>query len=633
MRIMHKILHPQRRNAIVYLDNVLIFSQTLAEHKAHVEGVLQVLRNARLRLSEAKCVFGTLETSFVGFRVNKHGIHTEEKKVRAVQYWPTPRTPTELRSFLGLAGYYRKFVPKFAHQAHLLYDLAVKPKNDYMWTSRHREQFGDLKQELISALVLATLDPERDFILQTDASDTAIAGVLAQKQLFEGRLVERPLGYFSRKLHAVELRYPEYDLQLLAISANLEHWACYVYGRKCTTIYTDHPSLQHILVQNKLTSRQWCHLDKLQQHTYGVKYFPGVANVVADALSRIAYTQGGQSEVKQPKADPQHLNIVEMRVSASTEWLNNVRNGYAEDAIFGPVLQYLSNTNEKEKKKASSKQTRRIQERAKSYTLEEGLLFHKPSGGKLCIPKSMRADVVREAHDAILGGGHSGIAKTAAVVGSQYYWPKLTDSIAEWIAGCDICHRIKHKNARPYGLLQPLPIPLKRAERVNIDFVTKLPTSEAGHDAVATITDPLTMQARWIPVKGAYLTAEKFATAFINGYVRSWGLPVSILSDRDTRFTSGFWQSLCSQLGIRLRMSTAYHPQLDGQVEKANATQETLLKAYIAQLKSPEQWSHLLPLAEFTYNAAKHKAIGMSPFEADIRYIPRLPLNVLASGP
>ena len=172
----------------------------------------------------------------------------------------------ELRSFLGLAGYYRKFVPKFAHQAHLLYDLAVKPKNDYMWTSRHREQFGDLKQELISALVLATLDPERDFILQTDASDTAIAGVLAQKQLFEGRLVERPLGYFSRKLHAVELRYPAYDRELLVISANLEHWACYVHGRKRTTIYMDHVSLQHILVQNKLTSRQWCHLDRLQQH-------------------------------------------------------------------------------------------------------------------------------------------------------------------------------------------------------------------------------------------------------------------------------------------------------------------------------------------------------------------------------
>jgi len=165
MRMMHKILHSHRRNAIVYLDDVLIFSGTLAEHKAHVEGVLQALRNTHLRLSEAKCVVGTRETSFVVFRVNKHGIHTEEKKVRAVQDWPTPRTPTELRSFLGLAGSYRKFVPKFAHRAHLLYDLATKPRNDYMWTSRHGEQFGDLKQALISAPVLATLDAEGDFIL------------------------------------------------------------------------------------------------------------------------------------------------------------------------------------------------------------------------------------------------------------------------------------------------------------------------------------------------------------------------------------------------------------------------------------------------------------------------------------
>jgi len=305
MPMMHKILHPHRRNAIVYLDDVLIFSGTLAEHKAHVKGVLQALRNACLRLSEAKCVFGTLETSFVGFRVNKHGIHTEEKKVRAVQNWPTPRMPTELRSFLGLAGYYRKFVPKFAHRAHLLYDLAAKPRNDYTWTSRHGEQFGDLKQALISAPVLAMLDPEGDFILRTDTSDTAIGGVLAQKQLFEGRLVERPLGYFSRKLHAVESRYPAYDRELLAISANLEHCASCVHGRKRTTNYTDHTSLQHILAQNKLTSRQWRHLDRLQQHDYEVKYFPGAANVVADALSRIAYTQVGQSEVEQPKkADP-----------------------------------------------------------------------------------------------------------------------------------------------------------------------------------------------------------------------------------------------------------------------------------------------------------------------------------------
>ena len=143
-------------------------------------------------------------------------------------------------------------------------------------------------------------------------------------------------------------------------------------------------------------------------------------------------------------------------------------------------------------------------------------------------------DVIQEAHDAILGGGHSGIVKTAAVVGSRYYWPKMTDSVAEWIARCDVCHRIKYKNARPNGLLQTQPIPLKRVERVNIDFVTKLPTSEASYDTVATIIDPLMKSARWIPVRKAELTAEKFTMAFIDSYVRSRGLPVSIVFDWDT---------------------------------------------------------------------------------------------------
>jgi len=217
MRLMHQILRPHRRHAIVYLDDVLIISKTLAEHKAHVDAVLQAIHRARLRLSDPKCIFGALETSFVGFKVNRYGIHTEEKKVAAVREWPVPHSPSALRSFLGLAGYYRKFVTKFAHRANLLYDLATKPKDEYHWKSEHQLQFKDLKQALTSAPVLATLDPDANFILRTDASDTVIGGVLAQKQLFEGKMVERPLGFFSRKLHAVEGRYPAYDLSMLHI--------------------------------------------------------------------------------------------------------------------------------------------------------------------------------------------------------------------------------------------------------------------------------------------------------------------------------------------------------------------------------------------------------------------------------
>jgi len=453
MRMMHKILHPHRRNTIVYLDDVLIFSRTLAEHKVHVEAVLHSLRRARLRLSEQKCVFGTLETSFVGFRVDRHGIHTEEKKVKAVRDWTTPHSPLALRGFFELAGYYRKFVSKFAHRAHLLHDLAAKSKDEFTWTERHQMQFDDLKRALTTAPVLATRDPVADYILRTDASDTAIGGVLAQKQLFEGRMVERPLGYFSRKLHAVEARYPAYDRELLAISTNLAHWACYVHGHKRTVIYTDHAALQHILGQNKLTSRQWRHLDKLQQHDYEIKYYPGAANVVADALSRIAYTQSAIPH-------DERLNSVELQITASMEWLEDVGKGYTHDVVFGPVLDHLQSVDTGEvTTKLNTKTTRRVRERAKSYILENGLLYHRPSGGKLCIPKSLRADVIREAHDAILGGGHIGAEKTMAAVTARYHWPRMTESISEWVAGCDVCHRIKHKNSRPYGLLQALPVP------------------------------------------------------------------------------------------------------------------------------------------------------------------------------
>ena len=186
---------------------------------------------------------------------------------------------------------------------------------------------------------------------------------------------------------------------------------------------------------------------------------------MADTLSRIAYMQDEQLKVYL-----QYLHVIKMWVSASIEWLNDVRKGYGEETIFGPVLEYLSNSKENMDKKTSSKQSRHIKEQAKLYTLEEDLLYHKPLGRRLCIPKFLRMKVIREAHDAILGAGPSGIIKTAAAVESRYYWPKLTDSVPEWIAGCNICHRIKHKNARPYGLLQVLPIPLERAERVNIDF-------------------------------------------------------------------------------------------------------------------------------------------------------------------
>jgi len=222
----------------------------------------------------------------------------------------------------------------------------------------------------------------------------------------------------------VETRYPVYAWELLAIRANLDHWACYVHRRKRTTIYTDHAALQHILGQNKLTSRQWCHLNKLQQHDYEVKYYSGVANVVADAPRHIAYTRTPDTLGQGPVAGESLVNVVELRISASQEWLQDIQKEYTQDITFAPILEHLQSSGiGRDITTTNDKKSRRIWEHAKGYILRDGLLFHRASGEKLCIPRVLQADVIQEAHDAILGGEHVGIEKTAAAVASRYYWP------------------------------------------------------------------------------------------------------------------------------------------------------------------------------------------------------------------
>jgi hypothetical protein len=648
MRHMHRILHSHKRYAAVYLDDVLIHSRTIAEHKEHVQAVLLSIRKAGLKLNGKKCQFGMREVIFVGFRVTKDGVHTEEKKVAAVRNWATPTSASQLRSFLGLAGYYRKFVDKFAHRTTLLYDLTKDGRGPrsgsrWKWGSIHQQQFDDIKLALTTAPVLATMDPEADFILRCDASDYAIGGVLAQRQQIGGRTVERPLGYFSRKLHAVERRYPTYDRELLAIHDNLEYWAAYIHGRKRTTIYTDHSSLQHILGQRKLSSRQWRHLAKLQEHEYEIKYYPGAANIVADALSRQEHTGKtiAASTCGTPAAIPVTVNLtrMEVEIQGNAELLHEIRSGLEQDEEFAPLVAHFRASAESKEESGpplghlSQKQlrrNRRIAARARWFEWHDSLLFYKQGEDRddfrLCIPDTVQQRVLRDLHDSELGGGHLGASKLAYAVSKRFYWKGIHDSAKRWVSTCDICHRIKPNNALPYGLTMPLPIPGERGDRINIDFITKMPASEKGNDTIVTIVDSLTKRVRWVATKEEGLTAEAFADLFIEHYVRTRGLPTAIVSDRDPRFTSVFWRTVCTRLGIKQKMSTAFYPQTDGLAENANGVVERYLKAYIAA--DPKHWDRHLPLAEFTYNASRHKALKVEPFVADIGRIPSLPLDL-----
>jgi transposase InsO family protein len=591
------------------------------------------------------------EVTFVGSRVTKKGVHTEEKKVAAWRNWPPPETPSQLRSFLGLAGYNRWFVDKFAHRTTALYELTKTDRRTvWRWHSVHQQQFEDIKAALTTTPMLATMDPDADFILRTDASDSALGGVLAQRQAIPGtdRFVERPLGFFSRKLHAVETRYPTYDRELLAIHDNLEHWAPYIHGRKHTTIYTDHFSLQHILGQRKLSGRQWRHLSKLQEHLYTINYYPGAANVGADALSRRNHPEQKMPTPAAAVPDSPisstaglmtlalHMTRMELEIESSAELLRDILTGLRQDEEFAPLITHFemeaANASTRDRTTHLSqkqlRRRRRIAARARWFEWHDNLLYYKQGEDdfRLCIPDTVQDRVLRDLHDSELGGGHLGAAKLAHAIAQRFYWSGLHVAAKRWVSTCDLCHRIKPNNGLPYGLTMPLPIPGDRGECINIDFITKMPASENGNDAILTIVDSLTKRVRWVATKEEGLTAEAFADLFVEHYVRTRGLPAAIVSDRDPRFVSTFWRSVCERLGIKQKMSTAFHPQTDGLAENANGVVERFLKAYIAS--DPKHWDRHLPLAEFTYNASRHKALKTAPFIADIGRIPNLPLDL-----
>jgi transposase InsO family protein len=266
---------------------------------------------------------------------------------------------------------------------------------------------------------------------------------------------------------------------------------------------------------------------------------------------------------------------------------------------------------------------------AKRFKLtQDGLLYEtRGSEPRLCIPADnrLRGRILHDHHDAPMAG-HLGEEKTLASVKQRYFWPKMTRDVKRYIKTCDSCQRNKPSNQRPAGLLQPLPIPDGRWEDIAMDFVVELPRTKKGHDAILVVVDRLTKRAHFCPTT-TDATAPDTARVFIDNIFRLHGLPRTIVSDRDPRFTSKFWKALFEILEVKLKPSTAYHPQTDGQTERVNRTLEQILRAYVGYHQN--DWDRWLPLAEFAYNNAKQASTGMTPFYCDLGQHPLVPSALL----
>ncbi len=596
MHLMQEIFRPYLdRFVIVFLDDILIFSRTRAEHKAHVQQVLDVLRKHKLYAKSSKCEFFQQKISFLGHVVSGDGIAMEEGKVTAIKEWPVPTNITELRAFLGLAGYYRKFVAGFSRIAAPMTELLHKD-TAYSWGTAQQQAFDALKRSVTTAPVLLTPDDTLPFTVYTDASGFALGATLMQDQ---GKGLQ-PVAFLSRKMQPAERNYPVHEQEELSIHTALKEWRHYLHGQPFK-VYTDHRSLTHLFTQPYQSKRQLRWMEFLSEFKFEIVYVKGEENVVADALSRRA-----DHAAEEPAAAEAVVAAVGTSAAASTQLLTDIKAAYAADSICEQILAGNSG----------------------GYTVKDGVIYKDTC---IYVPNSkvIKTQLLLECHDTP-SSGHTGVAKTTELLTRSFYWPGMHGDVVQYVTTCLQCQCNKPSNSHPSGLLHPLPIPTRPMEQVTIDLITQLPVSKKGNDAIVVFVDKLTKLVHYAACKTT-VTAPQLASIFMHEWVRLHGVPSSIVSDRDARFTSHFWRALWSQLGTKLAMSTAYHPQSDGQTERANRTLEDMLRAFVDYRH--DDWDECLDAAEMAVNNSVQASTGFTPFQLLYGDHARTPLTASLPSP
>ncbi|KAA0040689.1 pol protein [Cucumis melo var. makuwa] len=557
---------------IVFIDDILIYSKTEAEHEEHLRMVLQTLRDNKLYAKFSKCEFWLKQVSFLGHVVSKAGVSVDPVKIEAVTGWTRPSTVSEVRSFLGLAGYYRRFVENFSRIATPLTQLTRKGA-PFVWSKACEDSFQNLKQKLVTAPVLIVPDGSGSFVIYSDASKKGLGCVLMQ----QGKVV----AYASRQLKSHEQNYPTHDLELAAVVFALKIWRHYLYGEKIQ-IFTDHKSLKYFFTQKELNMRQRRWLELVKDYDCEILYHPGKANVVADALSR----KVSHSAALITRQAPLHRDLeraeIAVSVGAVTMQLAQLT---VQPTLRQRIIDAQSNDPYLVEKRGLAEAGQAVEF---SISSDGGLLFER----RLCVPSdsAIKTELLSEAHSSPFSM-HPGSTKMYQDLKRVYWWRNMKREVAEFVSRCLVCQQVKAPRQKPAGL----------------------PRTLRGFTVIWVVVDRLTKSAHFVPGKSTY-TASKWAQLYMSEIVRLHGVPVSIVSDRDARFTSKFWKGLQTAMGTRLDFSTAFHPQTNGQTERLNQVLEDMLRA--CALEFPGSWDSHLHLMEFAYNNSYQATIGMAPFEA-----------------
>ncbi|KAL0294537.1 UNVERIFIED_CONTAM: Transposon Ty3-G Gag-Pol polyprotein [Sesamum calycinum] len=498
--------------------------------------------------------------------VSKEGVQPDPAKVKAIMEWEPPKNVSKVRSFLGLAGYYRRFVKDFSVVAKPLTNL-LKKNAPFNWNDKCAQSFEELKKRLTSAPILALPSGDGGYVVYTDASRQGLGCVLMQ----HGKVI----AYASRQLRPDEINYPTHDLELAAIVHALKIWRHYLYG-ETFQIFTDNKSLKYIPTQKELNLRQRRWIELLKDYDCTIDYHPGKANIVADALSR------------------KTVDHLASMICYNVEYLTALRAMDVHFSVGGDMLlatmQVKPSLKDKirdaqEKDSHLQKMKTKVQEGKNNQFIiqDDGMLLN---GKHICVPdvEELRTEIMHEAHYAPYAM-HPGSTKMYRDLRPYYWWPTMKKDVAEFVARCLTCQQVKAEHQ----------------------------STSRKHDAIWVVVDRLTKSAHFLPIRQND-SLDKLAELYVSEIVRLHGIPTSIVSDRDPRFTSHFWGSLQRALGTKLHFSTAFHPQTDGQSERTIQTLEDMMRACVIEFRG--NWDDYLPLMEFAYNNSFHSSVGMAPYEA-----------------